>query len=122
MKSHVLIIILIGGLVLFGPAGVAYAFIGYGGYNIIPIPCTVTPGVFLIYIAPLGPTSPPNLLYTPASILYSQSAFLAPSVPVLGLYSVLGPCFVWMLCPPVGVPCPVLVGFGFNIIMEGTGL
>ena len=102
-------------LLLFGCAGIAYAQLPFGGFNTIFIPCTATPGVFLVYIVPVG-ASPPNLLYTPVTIPYSHYAFLVPSVPVLGLYApVPAPCVVL-------APTPVVIGVGFPVIEEGTGL
>ena len=112
--GKIFLFVLVFTVISFVP--VAHAQLTFGGFNSVIIPCTVTPGVYLIYIIPSG-ASPPNLLFTPATIPFPLFAFLVPGAPVLGLAAAAtAPCNIW-----VG-PYIVTVGVGFPIIQEGTGL
>ena len=115
MKYRIIICLALVIVLGFIPVSRTYAQLPFGGYNIIAIPCTAEPPLYLNYYVPVGPF-PPNLM-GPPQIPYSYYAFLVPSVPILGLYE------------PVPIPCLVYagvavitIGVGFPVLMEGTGL
>lgn len=117
MIRHLLIVLLVGALALFGFAGIAYAQLPFGGFNGLIIPCTAALPLYLNYYAPVG-AYPPNLMGPPA-MPFSYYAFLVPSAPIVGLYtSAAVPCLFAVPFPPF----VIVIGVGFPIVMEGTGL
>lgn len=115
MIRYAFITLLILALALFGSVSVARAQLPYGGNTAIAIPCTVTPGIFLVYTVPVA--GPNNFLYTAAQVIDADDPnHLVPSFLLLGLHApAVAPCLVWLPCPPLGEPCPVVIGVGFPV-------
>ncbi|MBI3442646.1 MAG: hypothetical protein HY007_02680 [Candidatus Sungbacteria bacterium] len=120
MKQYVLIVVLIVGITLLVLPQKAHAQLGFGGYNILSIPCFLYASpvyAFLTYQVPVG-ASPPNLmifnpLVVSATIWFSYYDPIIPTVPLLGTYIPL---------PEGCIVSTVFVGSGFHVLMVGSGL
>ena len=121
MKYYILIALLVAGLVLFGPTGIAQAQTDpFGGFVIVTIPCTGNyyPS-YLMYIIPSGEHGVSFMVFNPGTILYDFAnlfTFMVPGTPVLG-DSVGGgiPCLVG------SCPYCVNIGNGPYVVQLGAG-
>ena len=90
----------------------------FGGKVIKVIPCTCSANL-LIATVPIGPTSPPFLIFGPSSILYQFYQIFRPGAYLLGNYGPPVPCLVY-----IGIGCiPMpLAPTAPLILMVGTSI
>jgi hypothetical protein len=88
------------------------SLVPYGGRSLAMVPCTCTPGFFLVAV---GPPRPGLFMYGPGTLLFAWRN-IAPPAYQLGKASVPLPCLVYTggACLPVGT--------GLYVIMAGTSL
>ncbi len=89
----------------------------FGGRVLYIVPCACS-GNVLIVNKPIGPNSVPNLIFGPGSIPYAFYSHFIPGSFILGTYTHVEPCVVWV---GVCVPYPRFPG-GFKIFMVGSSL
>jgi hypothetical protein len=95
-------------------AGTAATFYPYGGRALLTVPCTCTPGFFLVVVAP---PRPGLIMYGPGTFLFSWYNIFPPAQQLgKALIAAPLPCLVY-----TGNAC-VPVGAGLYSVMAGTSL
>jgi hypothetical protein len=88
-------------------------FIPFGGRSLFVVPCTCTPGFFLVGV---GLPRPGAFMYGPNTLLYSQYNIFPPAWQLGRALPTTIPCLVY-----TGSGC-VPVGVGFPVVQVGTSL
>jgi len=86
----------------------------FGGQILSVIPCLCSANL-LITMRPIGPLSPPQVIFGPSSILFPFYQLWRPGAYLLGNYGPPVPCVVFaIICVPISV-APL-------ILMTGTSM
>ncbi len=89
----------------------------FGGQIIQTLPCVCSLN-FLIINRPIGPTSVPNLVFGPGSVLYAFYNIFRPGSYILGTYTHPTICAMW---GPDGCSPPIIIP-AMKIFMVGTSM
>lgn len=120
LKCHELGLIfsLVLGLMLIPMTVNAGPGLPFGGQVLYVVPCACSAN-FLIVNRPIGlSSSAPYLIFGPGSIPYSFFSHFIPGSYIMGTYTHVEPCVVWVgVCVPYP-PAPA----GFKIFMIGSSL